>query len=391
VIPRSTDDEAGRTTPRRENGAAPEQDSAPTRFEVQCPNPACGKIHTAQTSWAGKKGKCPDCGAFFTIVREVRVGCIGRGHAGKTARFRALGEGPVGDFFPSGLHVDVGDPREVAKMIREAEETQHLLQKSGLPPTLQAAQINFYLYDGEEQRVVYKMREVIGQILTQTLPDSTAAQQTHYSEYLKSLLNTHVLWAMVPCPPANPGARERRRYSNDLRITSAYLREALRLRSLEQPVAVALVLSKIDAVFQDGEEAREFLTDDVLLRAFGPLVQLIDQSARVSDAAIMPVTAFGFGNAILFEPGSERPGTPPSSADEPFGAEPIWLLREGMALQPFNLDTLFLWTLLFGLLNQAGAGAAEAESQISEVCRTLRKDLDAAAPWFLPFKGGLAG
>src|ERR1041385_1048429 len=98
-------------------------------------------------------------------VAEVRAGCIGRGHAGKTALFRALAEGPVGDFFPSGLHVDVGDPREVARMIREAEETQRILQASGLPPTLEAAQIRYYLYDGDQQCVVYKMREVIGQIL----------------------------------------------------------------------------------------------------------------------------------------------------------------------------------------------------------------------------------
>src|SRR5262245_9305644 len=74
-------------------------------------------------------------------IREVRAGVIGRGHAGKTALFRALGEGPVGDFFPSGLHVDVGDPKEVAQMIRETEETQRILQASGLPPTLEASQI----------------------------------------------------------------------------------------------------------------------------------------------------------------------------------------------------------------------------------------------------------
>jgi hypothetical protein len=407
-------------------------------IKVQCPNPACGTIHTARTSWAGKKGKCLACGALIAIprvpapapgdftssdpdrpreknvsrpadvddaaqvrveftrregaeMREVRAGCIGRGHAGKTALFRALGEGPVGDFFPSGLHVDVGDPREVAKMIREAEETQHILERSGLPPTLQAAQIRYYLYDGEEQRVVYKMREVIGQVLTHTLPDSAAAQQTHYGEYLKSLVNTHVLWAMVPCPPPNPGARERRRYSNDLRITIAYLREALRLRSLEQPVAVALVLSKIDTVFQDAAEARASLTDDVLLKALGPLVHLIDKSARVSDAAIMPVTAFGFGNAVLREPGGERAGAAPESADEPFGAEPIWLLREGVAPQPFNLDTLFLWTLLFGLLNQQeGHGVALAESEIGDICRMLREDLNAGDPWLVPLKGGIA-
>src|SRR5437660_12461514 len=81
-------------------------------------------------------------------VWELRAGCIGRGHAGKTSLFRAMNEGPVGDFFPSGLHVDVGDPREVAQLIREAEETQRILQASGLPPTLVASQMRYYLYDG---------------------------------------------------------------------------------------------------------------------------------------------------------------------------------------------------------------------------------------------------
>src|SRR5438105_7196207 len=185
-------------------------------------------------SRAGEVFKQPQTGPE---VWEVRAGCIGRGHAGKTALFRALGEGPVGDFFPSGLHVDVGDPREVAQMIREAEETQRVLQASGLPPTLEAAQIRYYLYDGDRQRVVYKMREVIGQVLTHTLPDSSREQQARYDEYLKTLTNTHVLWAVIPCAPPNPSSRDRRRYSNDLRITSAYLREALRLRTMDQPAA----------------------------------------------------------------------------------------------------------------------------------------------------------
>jgi hypothetical protein len=193
-------------------------------------------------------------------------------------------------------------------MIREAAETQRIFELSGLPQTLQAAQIRYYLYDGEAQRVVYKMHEVIGQVLTNTLPDSAVEQQTRYGEYLQSLVDTHVLWAMVPCSPPNPGPRDRRRYANDLRITTAYLREALRLRSLEEPVAVVLVLSKIDTVFQDAEEARTSLTDDILLSALGPLVHLIDQSDRVSDAAIMPVTAFGFGNAVLREAGERARG-----------------------------------------------------------------------------------
>jgi hypothetical protein len=321
---------------------------------------------------------------------EVHVGCIGRGNAGKTAMLRVLSEGPVGDFFPSGLHVDARDPREVAKMIREAEEAERLLHQFGLPPTLQASQIRYCLYDGAAQRVVYKLREVIGQVLTHTLPDSAPEQQARYTEYIRSLVDTHVLWAVVPCPPPDPSTRDRRRYANDLRITLAYLREALRLRAREQPVAVALVLSKIDALFQDADEARKSLTDDVLRTSFGPLVHLVEQSPLVSDAVIIPISAFGFGNAVVREDSAQREETHPESEDEPFGAEPVWLLREGVSARPYNLDTLFIWTLLFGLLNDEGPGALAEDTELGGICRTLCEDLDAIDPWFLPLTGGIA-
>jgi hypothetical protein len=325
-------------------------------------------------------------------VTEVHVGCIGRGNAGKTALLRALSEGPVGDFFPSGLHVDAGDPREVAQMIREAEEAERLLHQFGLPPTLKASQIRYCLYDGATQRVVYKLREVIGQVLTHTLPDSAPEHQARYTEYIRSLVDTHVLWAVVPCQPPEPSARDRRRYANDLRITLAYLREALRLRAREQPVAVALVLGKIDTLFQDADEARKSLTDDVLRTSFGPLVHLIEQSPRVSDAVIIPVSSFGFGNAVLREDrGPREEAHPELLEDEPFGSEPIWLLREGVSARPYNLETLFIWTLLFGLLNDEGLEALEEHTEVGRLCRTLCEDLDAIDPWFLPLTGGFAG
>jgi len=323
-------------------------------------------------------------------VWEVRAGCIGRGHAGKTALFRALSEGPVGDFFPSGLHVDVGDPREVAQMIREAEETQRVLQMSGLPPTLEASQIRYYLYEGDEQRVVFKMREVIGQVLTHTLPSSSQEQQARYEDYLKTLLNTHVLWAVIPCSPPNPSARDRRRYANDLRITTAYLREALRLRPADQPVAVALVISKIDTLFRDPDEARSALTDDVLRDALGPLTSMVTKSTRATEGVILPVTAFGFGNAVLREGEGGRDGAAPAGETDPFGEEPVWLLKEGEPPRPFNLDTLLIWTLFCGLLSQGARNGLEQESEISGICGMLREDLEGEDRWFLPLKGRLS-
>src|SRR5262245_60835658 len=124
---------AGHTAPKADPPAPENGATRPASISVRCPNPGCGKIYTIRSACAGKTGRC-QCGAVFPIpnagtlpadepapqapgqprkavareeaapreeedMTEVRVGCIGRGHAGKTALFRTLGEGPVGDFF----------------------------------------------------------------------------------------------------------------------------------------------------------------------------------------------------------------------------------------------------------------------------------------------------
>src|SRR5688572_24014162 len=123
------------------------------QITVRCPDEDCGQVYTVPAEYAGKRAKCTRCGTRTTIPATtatrpaqrprtaatrratpkgtpktaeptVRIGCIGRGHAGKTALFHALGDSLVGDFLPSGLHLDASDPREVARMIREAEDAQ---------------------------------------------------------------------------------------------------------------------------------------------------------------------------------------------------------------------------------------------------------------------------
>jgi len=320
---------------------------------------------------------------------DVRVGCIGRGQAGKTALFRAFAEGPVGEYFPSGLYLDVGDPKQAAQLIRGAEETRRLLEASGLPPTLETPAMRYQLCEGDVQRVSFQLREVIGQVLTHTLPDSAPEQQARYDEYLKSLLDTHVLWTVIPCPPPNPTAQDRRRYGNDLRITSAYLREALRQRPATQPCSVALVISKIDALFKDEEDARAALTADVLVNGLLPLVNTIKWSERVTDAAIVPVTAFGFGNAVPSPAPKLNAETP---ADDPFGDELEWLLKEGASQQPCNLTTLVLWSLLYGLLHQeTPSGSRGEEPVIAGICRKLEQDLQSGGRWLVPLKGRACG
>jgi hypothetical protein len=323
-------------------------------------------------------------GREHAALTEVRVGVIGRGQAGKSVLFHALADSLAGDFFPSGLHADVGDPREVARLIRDGEEARRLLRRCGLPATRRASRTRWYLYDGDEPRAVCKIREVIGQLLTHTLPDSAAELQAGYEDYLNNLVDAQVLWVLTPCPPPHADGRDRRRYANDLRVALAYLRQVLRMRPRQQPVAVALALSKIDALFDSADAARAALTDGVLLDALGPLVSLVEESKRVAEAVIAPVTAFGFGNAVRSEEGSG----PEETADDPFGGEPVWLLRGDATPQPFNLNGLFLWTLLAGLLQAADPGVLDADSGLGGACRALRDDLVASDPWLVVVKGG---
>src|SRR5436190_22968693 len=146
----------------RGNGAPRRSDNNPrgqeTRITVRCPNRACAMVYYVAGRYAGKKARCAECGTPTRIPGErsesrtrswneppavparraagggasrtdrrgeVRVGCIGRGQAGKTALFRVLSDSLVGDFLPSGLHLDAGDPREVARMIHDAQAAQH--------------------------------------------------------------------------------------------------------------------------------------------------------------------------------------------------------------------------------------------------------------------------
>ena len=103
---------------RRVRDANADPGGARVGVETTLPRPSARAVARSRESDAARRGR-----------REVRIGCIGRGHAGKTALFQVLGDSLVGDYLPSGLHLDAADPREVARMIREAEDAQRLLQR----------------------------------------------------------------------------------------------------------------------------------------------------------------------------------------------------------------------------------------------------------------------
>src|SRR2546423_100024 len=107
--------DGNRPAPRPRKAAAPAADPD-AQFTVRCPH--CGTTYHVPLRYAGKPARCSHCGAHATLpeappVRrttptrttkrtraaagngdaaergpEVRIGAIGRGHAGKTALFQ---------------------------------------------------------------------------------------------------------------------------------------------------------------------------------------------------------------------------------------------------------------------------------------------------------------
>jgi hypothetical protein len=53
------------------------------------------------------------------------------------------------------------------------------------------------------------------------------------------------------------------------------------------------------------------------------------------------------------------------------------------------VDALFLWSLLLGMLNQAGQDE-DLDPELDAVGRMLRDDLETRGSWLVPVKGGVA-
>src|SRR2546430_1050773 len=118
---------------RGTEGRGDESDEAQIRG--RCPNPDCEMLYDVPAEDAGKRGRCAPGGTRTQIpaltapprprpaavprptkptgrareeaparaavsIPEVRIGSIGRGHAGKTALFHALDDSLVGDYLP---------------------------------------------------------------------------------------------------------------------------------------------------------------------------------------------------------------------------------------------------------------------------------------------------
>jgi hypothetical protein len=308
----------------------------------------------------------------------IRIEPFGREHCGKTALESSLFCGPLCGAQASGLELTASDPRVYNHWLRQSLERYRDLQQRGLASTAVPTSTDYILREADTDRAVLQWRDTVGQLLSHTTPESPADQQARWAEGMKVLGEADVLLPLVNCPPTSASA-ELARFQANMQLQALNLREALARRPEGRPVALGIVVNKLDTAFGSEDEARKALPDARLRAALGPLVRLAEGSAKVGLAAIIPMTAFGFGTAAPMTPeGDGRGGAGFSPLSE---GEVEWRLKPDAVPQPFNLMGLVWWSLMAGLMLRPADGQAEENARVAKL---LADDLREMAAWVVP-------
>jgi hypothetical protein len=322
----------------------------------------------------------------------VRLETIGREHCGKTAKKVCFFKGPLQGAQASGLELTADDPRRMSRWMQDSLEIYRSLQGRGLLATLEPEVTEYHLFEADLPRVVLQLREVVGQVLTHTSPDSKPADQERYAKYVANLSQADVVEVVIACPPAEGSPADLERFEADLQLHASYLREALKVRGPGPPCAVALILNKVDTRFTNEVEARAALADERLRTVLSRLVRITEGTDKVGLAAIFPITAFGFGNAVPAPHSAEagRNGLGGAGGSSVLSAgETEWLLKPDASPAPFNLTALVWWEIMAGLLLKPADGR---EQDLARLAQLLQADLEAMGAWYVPLscRGGKA-
>lgn len=312
----------------------------------------------------------------WTSTDTVTVALLGPGAVGKTTFLTAALKG-VGDFAPnSGLRLRSplrpttstlwnGSPtgRSHSRTAGRADRPPSC--GASWPPVVGRGYARLLLDD------------TVGQSLTEIGRSATSEQKRDYDTLNTLTAQADVLLVVVPCPdPTDAGADE---FRNLMRVCDAHLTRCLGRRSARKPTTVGLVFSQADAVFGSREEARAALDGSDLLRVLGPLTSTLRYSEEVAEAAVMVVSAMGYGRTAG---GKATPS--PARAGRPRLESSRRDVLTTHAMNPDNLIETMLWVLLAGLLHRP-----EMASDPDKVrfLTDLRNDFQARDPWVVPIKG----
>jgi hypothetical protein len=307
---------------------------------------------------------------FIEKSNQVRVVPIGRGHAGKTNLINGIPR--VLDTLPSGIRLGYNDLKLLNEALGQVRRTEQDLLRGGLPPTLERSYRTVGLFFEELEQLTLQISDEIGQPITNTTPDSPKEQIQRFDEYVNAASKADVLWVATSLPLTD-SSQSIGLFRDDLARYQCWLSDAIQKRSAKNPVAVAIVVTKLDALFCSEEEASRQMTDSWLTEeTLKPLVDVVRQGKKcgsVSKGTVVPVSAFGFGNSKRTHKVSEA-----STAYEDLEEE--FVLEADAGLNPFNVLTLMVWSFYAATTKQPGQSFRKLEE-------ALATDLRATGHWWV--------
>ena len=320
-------------------------------------------------------------------IKIVPAGCE---NAGKTTTLMATPHAALGTL-PSGLCLSVDDPRKLAALFNDGGRTVDDLTKTGVSSTTKyGLSCDYALYEGTARRLALQLYDTIGQQINNTTPDSDEKTLKLYDFYLKLLQEADVCWLFVHSTPPRNQPQDLRRFHEDCFLVTNYLAHALTERRRNDKLAVALVWTKTDLHYKNPQDARSRMTEAYLKELFREFTSLVQQSDLISDAAIFPITAMGFGNAHE-KPNGHAPGASMTPAERRSHRDqgPIYLLDGTRLMTAWNLRPLIAWSMLHALPNLDVSGWSRQVTDLTRVCQFLKQDLDAMDPHYVALKSSL--
>ncbi len=314
-----------------------------------------------------KSNKTPDS------LIEVSLGVIGRSNVGKSVLFRAMKDMTMKESFKSGLTffplnaIDAID--ELNESVAEIEE-----MATGMKSTQNLNEDTLCLLQGSEKRVELRFNEVVGQVLSEPkqFPDL-------YDQYCDILSEADAIWCMVPSPPSNPNQAEQEQFNRDVVLSQAHLRQALHQRTNPRPCSVAIIVSKVDAFFRKEQQAKKELTSEFLTTTLEQLVSTVCNDKSVKNAAIFPISAFGFGNA-------KEAGKFAKNEFAKNDRHYVLDRENNKVMEPFNVVPLFLWTMVNGMLHH---DLSTNDSPLPTVWDSLQSDFQGMDKLYISLKSAL--
>jgi hypothetical protein len=262
------------------------------------------------------------------------------------------------------LALTVEDPTLLNGLLQKRRRREVKIAHRPRVSTVRPCDYPLTLLEAGRPRLRLKLRDPIGQLVQFTTPAAPTDLRHLCDAYQSHLATVDVLWLVLPCPSREERPDEMQAFLDAVQTTRAYVQAALEQRSVEHPLALAVVLSRIDARYDSAAAARERLPHEVIA-GLTRLLQPLLGHPRLGEVVLVPVSAWGFGRGTM----QREPGL-------------TWTLRQ--TPRPFNVTGLLLWSMAAGLGYQPVPGSAAEAGEWARLHRLLNDELARGAHWIVP-------